>query len=136
MDKTLVLRAGQIQPAGLRAGQSRRARSRASTNPACRRGRGVGRQADPRQAARPSGGNAGKELEFTKALTTIGKPGVPGGGDHAGARTATTSSTSAAAAAAVAPVVNGAEIDLQARKLAHNDTIELAGTTMSFLVVG
>ncbi|MGH8506798.1 MAG: FHA domain-containing protein, partial [Stenotrophobium sp.] len=32
------------------------------------------------------------------------------------------------------PVVNGTEIDTQARKLAHNDRIELAGTTMNFLL--
>lgn len=80
-----------------------------------------------------SGPSAGKELELTKALTTIGKPGVQVaaitrradgyyivhvGGQSGGKR----------------PVVNGAEIDAQARKLADNDRIELAGTTMNFLL--
>ena len=81
-----------------------------------------------------SGPNQGKELELSKALTTIGKPGVQVaaitrradgyyivhvGGQGAGSR----------------PLVNGAEIDAQARKLANNDTIELAGTKMTFLLV-
>lgn len=81
-----------------------------------------------------SGPSAGKELELTKALTTLGRPGVQvvaitrradgyyivqvggqAGGTH--------------------PRVNGQDIAAQARKLAHNDNIELAGTRMSFLVV-
>jgi hypothetical protein len=33
------------------------------------------------------------------------------------------------------PVVNGKEIDIQAVKLSTNDTIELAGTKMNFLLV-
>lgn len=80
-----------------------------------------------------SGSNAGRELELTKALTTIGKPGVQVaaitkradgfyivhvGGSTGGKR----------------PLVNGAEIDQQARKLNANDIIELAGTQMRFLV--
>ncbi len=80
-----------------------------------------------------SGSNAGRELELTKALTTIGKPGVQVaaitkrvdgfyivhvGGTAGGKR----------------PLVNGAEIDAQARKLSTNDIIELAGTQMRFLL--
>ncbi len=80
-----------------------------------------------------SGSNAGRELELTKALTTIGKPGVQVaaitkrsdgfyivhvGGSAGGKR----------------PLVNGAEIDQQARKLSANDIIELAGTQMRFLL--
>jgi pSer/pThr/pTyr-binding forkhead associated (FHA) protein len=83
-----------------------------------------------------SGPNMGKELELSKALTTIGKPGVQvaaitrradgyyivhvGGQGGGGSR----------------PRVNGAEIDSQARKLNNNDTVELAGTKMTFMVVG
>lgn len=81
-----------------------------------------------------SGPNAGKELELSKALTTIGKPGVQVaavtrrsdgyyivhvGGDGAGQK----------------PLVNGLPIDAQARKLQHNDTVELVGTKMTFLIV-
>jgi pSer/pThr/pTyr-binding forkhead associated (FHA) protein len=80
-----------------------------------------------------SGSNMGKELELTKALTTIGRPGVQvaaitrradgyyivhvgggGGGQH--------------------PLVNGQEIDAQARKLNSGDTIDLVGTQMTFLL--
>lgn len=81
-----------------------------------------------------SGPNVGKELELSKALTTIGKPGVQVaaitrradgyyivhvGGQGGGSR----------------PLVNGAEIDAQARKLNSNDSIELAGTKMTFLLI-
>lgn len=79
------------------------------------------------------GSNDGRELELTKALTTIGKPGVQVaaitkradgfyivhvGGATGGKR----------------PLVNGSEIDAQARKLNGNDIIELAGTKMRFLL--
>ncbi len=82
-----------------------------------------------------SGPNAGKELELSKALTTIGKPGVQVaavtrradgyyivhvGGDGAGQK----------------PLVNGKPIDTQARKLNHNDVVELVGTQMTFLITG
>jgi pSer/pThr/pTyr-binding forkhead associated (FHA) protein len=82
-----------------------------------------------------SGANAGKELELTKALTTIGRPGVQvaaitrradgyyivhvsgsGGGQH--------------------PLVNGQEVDAQARKLNNGDIIDLVGNKMSFLLGG
>ncbi|MES2682575.1 MAG: FHA domain-containing protein [Pseudomonadota bacterium] len=80
-----------------------------------------------------SGSNAGREMELTKALTTIGKPGVQVaaitkradgfyivhvGGAGGGKR----------------PLVNGGEIDAQARRLNNNDMIELAGTQMRFLL--
>lgn len=81
-----------------------------------------------------SGPNQGKELELSKALTTIGKPGVQVAAItrradgyyivHVGAQTG-----------AKRPLVNGAEIDSQARKLNHDDVIELAGTRMAFLLV-
>jgi len=80
-----------------------------------------------------SGSNAGKELELTKALTTIGKPGVQVAAItkradgyyivHVGG-----------AAGGKRPLVNGTEIDTQARKLNPGDVVELAGTKMSFLL--
>ena len=81
-----------------------------------------------------SGPNAGKELVLTKALTTLGKPGeqvaaitrrsdgyyiVHVGGQGGGVKR---------------PVVNGKEIDIQAIKLNNNDTLELAGTKMNFVL--
>lgn len=80
-----------------------------------------------------SGPNIGKELELSKALTTIGRPGVQVaaitrrtdgyyivhvGGQAGGKR----------------PLVNGREIDTQACKLNHQDMIELAGIQMNFLL--
>ena len=80
-----------------------------------------------------SGPNAGKELELTKALTTIGRPGVQVAAItrradgyyivHVGGQTGSKR-----------PVVNGKEIDAQAHKLGNNDMIELAGTQMNFIL--
>jgi pSer/pThr/pTyr-binding forkhead associated (FHA) protein len=77
-----------------------------------------------------SGGNAGKELELTKPLTTLGKPGVqvavltrrPQGyfithveGDKR-------------------PTVNGSEIGAAPHSLKDHDVIELAGVKMEFFL--
>lgn len=78
-----------------------------------------------------SGPNQGRELELTKALTTLGRPGVQVaaitrradgyyivhvGGEAAGKR----------------PKVNGEDVTGTARRLNDNDRIELAGTEMRF----
>jgi hypothetical protein len=80
-----------------------------------------------------NGANAGKELELTKALTTIGKPGtqvaaitrrpqgyfiihVEGG---AGDRT---------------PIINGKHVGTQATSLNDHDVIEVAGVKMEFFI--
>jgi len=75
-----------------------------------------------------SGGNAGKELELTKPLTTLGKPGVqvaviakrPQGYFITHVEGATF------------PVVNGKQLDAQAHPLNDHDVIELAGVKMEF----
>jgi pSer/pThr/pTyr-binding forkhead associated (FHA) protein len=77
-----------------------------------------------------SGANAGRQLELTKALTTLGKPGVQ--------------------VAVIArrphgyfithveglryPQVNGQAIEAQARALADHDVIEIAGIKMEFFL--
>ena len=78
-----------------------------------------------------SGAFAGRELELSKALTTLGRPGVQvaaitrrsegyfivhvdGEGENA------------------FPLVNGAPIGAQARRLVDNDVIQLAGVKMGF----
>ncbi|WP_301102626.1 FHA domain-containing protein [Propionivibrio sp.] len=77
-----------------------------------------------------NGANAGRELELTKTLTTLGKPGVQvaviarrphgyfithvEGGQH--------------------PVLNGQEIEAQAHQLADHDVIEIAGIKMEFFL--
>lgn len=75
-----------------------------------------------------SGPNAGKELVLTKALTTLGKPGVqvavitrrPQGYFITHVEGATF------------PVVNGKPLDAQAHPLADHDVVEIAGTKMEF----
>jgi pSer/pThr/pTyr-binding forkhead associated (FHA) protein len=77
-----------------------------------------------------SGGNAGKQLELVKTLTTLGKPGVqvaviakrPQGyfithveGDNF-------------------PIINGEMISSQARQLGDHDVLELAGVKMEFFL--
>lgn len=82
-----------------------------------------------------SGANAGRELELTKALTTLGKPGVqvaaitrrPQGfflihveGDAAHQR----------------PKVNGEDIGVPPHRLNDHDIIEVAGVKMEFFLEG
>jgi hypothetical protein len=78
-----------------------------------------------------SGAFAGRELELTKALTTLGRPGVQ-----------VAAITRRADGYFIVhvdsdrdnnfPLVNGTPIGAQARKLADNDVIQLAGVKMGF----
>src|ERR1700677_668419 len=78
-----------------------------------------------------SGAFAGRELELTKALTTLGRPGAQVAALTRRSsvsfivRVDSDSSTNP-------PLVNGAPIGEQARKLADNDVIQLAGVKMGF----
>ena len=83
-----------------------------------------------------SGPSAGKELELSKALTTLGRPGVQVAAITRRADGYYIVHVGGAGGGTKRPVVNGAEIDVQARKLNSNDVIELAGTQMTFLIVG
>lgn len=115
-EKTMILRPGAVRPAA------------ATTAPAP--------TVPPQAAAQPraaaiqllSGANAGRELELTKSLTTLGKPGVQvaviarrphgyfithvEGGQF--------------------PVLNGQALDAQAHPLGDHDVIEIAGIKMEF----
>ena len=78
-----------------------------------------------------SGAFAGRELELTKALTTLGRPGVQ-----------VAAITRRAEGYYIVhvesgqdddfPLVNGQPIGPQARKLADNDVVQLAGVKMGF----
>ena len=78
-----------------------------------------------------SGAFAGRELELTKALTTLGRPGVQ-----------VAAITRRAEAYYIVhvesgkdddfPLVNGQPIGAQARKLTDNDVVQLAGVKMGF----
>lgn len=80
-----------------------------------------------------SGAFAGRELELTKALTTLGRPGVQ--------VAAITRRKEGYYIVHVEsgedddyPLVNGQPIGAQARKLADNDVVQLAGVKMGFFL--
>jgi len=77
-----------------------------------------------------NGANAGRELELTKTLTTLGKPGtqvaVIARRPHGYFITHVEG--------AQFPVINGKMIDAQAHQLADHDVIEIAGVKMEFFL--
>jgi hypothetical protein len=77
-----------------------------------------------------SGGNAGKEMELTKTLTTLGKPGV----QVAVIARRPHGYFITHVEGASFPVVNGKALSAQAHQLADHDVIELAGTKMEFFL--
>jgi hypothetical protein len=93
----------------------------------------VGTQEKPRKARLQvlSGAFAGRELELTKALTTLGRPGV-----QVAAITRRSDGFYIVHVDADRPdnypQVNGTPIGAQARRLVDNDVIQLAGVKMGF----
>ena len=95
--------------------------------------------APPKPAASPqknaalqllSGANAGKELDLTKPLTTLGKPGV-----QVAVITRRPQGFFITHVEGVSfPVVNGKTLDAQAHSLNDHDVIELAGVKMEFFL--
>ena len=95
--------------------------------------------APPKPAAAPqknaalqllSGANAGKELDLTKPLTTLGKPGV-----QVAVITRRPQGFFITHVEGVSfPVVNGKTLDAQAHSLNDHDVIELAGVKMEFFL--
>jgi hypothetical protein len=77
-----------------------------------------------------SGGNAGKEMELTKTLTTLGKPGV----QVAVIARRPHGYFITHVEGANFPVVNGSAIGTQAHQLRDHDVIELAGIKMEFFL--
>ncbi len=79
-----------------------------------------------------SGANAGKEMELTKSLSKIGKPGVQvaviARRPHGYFLTHVEGANY--------PVVNGKTLDAQAHALNDHDIIELAGVKMEFFIKG
>jgi hypothetical protein len=75
-----------------------------------------------------SGANAGKELELTKALTTLGKPGV----QVAVITKRPQGYFITHVEGANFPILNGKLLDAQAHPLGDHDIIELAGVKMEF----
>ena len=77
-----------------------------------------------------SGGNAGKELELSKPLTTLGKPGV----QVAVLTRRPQGYFITHVEGAKRPTVNGAEIGAAPHSLKDHDVIELAGIKMEFFL--
>jgi pSer/pThr/pTyr-binding forkhead associated (FHA) protein len=77
-----------------------------------------------------TGTNAGKELELTKTLTSLGKPGV----QVAVITRRPHGYFITHVEGALFPSVNGKQLDAQAHPLQDHDIIELAGTKMEFFL--
>ena len=75
-----------------------------------------------------TGANAGKELELTKTLTTLGKPGV----QVAVIARRPHGFFITHVEGAQFPIVNGNVLDAQAHLLADHDVVEIAGIKMEF----
>jgi len=78
-----------------------------------------------------SGAFAGRELDLNKALTTLGRPGVQVAAISRRAEGFFIIHVDSGKAEDY-PLVNGTPIGQQARKLANNDVIQLAGVKMGF----
>lgn len=79
-----------------------------------------------------AGVNAGRELELTKTLSTLGKPGV----QVAVITRRPHGYFITHVEGAIFPSVNGKLLDAQAHPLLDHDIIELAGTKMEFFLKG
>ena len=115
-EKTMVLRPGSVRPAPAPGSEPPRAAPQAAAVPS------------PAAIQVLNGSNAGRELELTKTLTTLGKPGVQ---VAVIARRANGYSINHVEGSPV-PLLNGRPISGQAQALADNDVIEIAGVAMRF----
>lgn len=77
-----------------------------------------------------NGPNAGRELELTKSLTTLGKPGK----QVAAITRRVNGYFLTHVEGAVFPRVNGRPLDAQARRLDEHDIVEMAGVKMEFFL--
>jgi pSer/pThr/pTyr-binding forkhead associated (FHA) protein len=148
-EKTMVLRPGAVKPqaaapAPAAAASAAPASAGATAAPAKSFGDtavnaapAAPAPAAPAQAAQKtgmlqllSGASAGKELELTKPLTTLGKPGV----QVAVITRRPQGYFITHVEGASFPVVNGKALDAQAHALQDHDVIELAGVKMEFFI--
>ncbi|MGA2565141.1 MAG: FHA domain-containing protein [Steroidobacteraceae bacterium] len=128
-EKTMV-----IQPSARPVERIRAAVADAAPGSSTASRRTLGNGAPPIKKAKLqvlSGAFAGRELELTKALTTLGRPGVQVAAITRRAEGYFIVHVDAEGSDNF-PLVNGAKIGAQARKLADNDVIQLAGVKMGF----
>jgi len=146
-EKTMVLRPGAIKPAPAPAAPPAAPAAVAAPAPAAPKAgdtvQGPATTMPPVSATKPaaapqksaalqllSGANAGKELDLTKPLTTLGKPGV----QVAVITRRPQGFFITHVEGASFPVVNGKPLDAQAHALNDHDVIELAGVKMEFFL--
>ena len=146
-EKTLVLRPGAVKPAPAPAAPAHVAAAAQAPAAAKAMGDTVGSQGPattmPPVSAKPagapqkaaalqllSGANAGKELDLTKPLTTLGKPGV----QVAVITRRPQGFFITHVEGASFPVVNGKPLDAPAHALNDHDVNELAGVKMEFFL--
>src|SRR6266851_5338257 len=146
-EKTMVLRPGAMKPAAPAAAPIPApvaAAAAAAAAGAKNFGDTVAGQSSPAAPVAPakpatapqaalqllSGANAGKELDLTKPLTTLGKPGV----QVAVITRRPQGFFITHVEGASFPVVNGKVLDAQAHSLNDHDVIELAGIKMEFFL--
>ncbi|WP_295999746.1 FHA domain-containing protein [Rugamonas sp.] len=84
------------------------------------------------QIAVLNGNNAGKQMDLSKPLTTLGRPGVQVVVINRGVDAYTIAHVEGERA----PLVNGAAVGRQPLRLEHGDVIDLSGTQMAFRIVG
>jgi pSer/pThr/pTyr-binding forkhead associated (FHA) protein len=131
-EKTMVLRPGALKPPPVAPAEA------PSTS------EGAPSVSTPPPVARPApaavvaaiqilnGASAGREMELTKTLTTLGKPGV----QVAVIARRPHGYFITHVEGAKFPVVNGQLIDAQARQLNDHDVVEIAGIKMEFFLKG
>ena len=145
-EKTMVLRPGSVKPAPGPAAAPAAAAPAAAPAPAVAKAGDTAQgpaTTMPPGSAKPatspqkaaalqllSGANAGKELDLTKPLTTLGKPGV----QVAVITRRPQGFFITHVEGASFPVVNGKPLDAQAHALNDHDVIELAGVKMEFFL--
>ena len=133
-EKTMVLRSPMARPAVAPkpSGDTQTGAAPAAAAPVA-----TAEAAKPAAAAPPlaavqilNGPSAGKELELTKNLTTLGKPGV----QVAVITRRPQGYFITHVEGASFPVVNGKALDAQAHPLKDHDVIELTGVKMEFFI--
>jgi len=134
-EKTMVLRSPMARPAVVPkpSGDTQTGAAPAAAAPPV----ATAEAAKPAAAAPPlaavqilNGPSAGKELELTKNLTTLGKPGV----QVAVITRRPQGYFITHVEGASFPVVNGKALDAQAHPLKDHDVIELTGVKMEFFI--
>jgi hypothetical protein len=127
-----VARAEAVAPPPMRAAGGARGAAAAAPAASAQPRPIPGKAALPRAKLQVlSGVFAGKELELTKALTTLGRPGVQVAAVTRRAEGYFIVHVDSGEPGNY-PKVNGKAIGPQARKLSNNDVIELAGVKMGF----